>query len=309
MFGAVAGRSASPRIKGAATIGSAPRISPFGDGPSASPGPGAYTPRGHHCGENGKKTTFGARGRTAVFTPSPHVQTPGPAAYDVKAPNQFRPEEEVKPFAAASQCTFGTRNKPGKPPAADVPGPGAYAPSPVPDIAPTTKFAPLPSAFGYAVDSQKRPVSPRLQLPSNLTPGPGAYQPQASAALSPGPAFSLSSRPPRPQPADGPGPGAYNMPATEEGPSITLKSRIELVPDHFHNPGPGSYASPAFSEPASIAWFPGRIGCTLFRLRYTVSAHDSPTSERAPAFSFGCPLPPRDPHRDNPGPGEYEVLL
>ena len=52
-------------------------------------------------------------------------------------------------------------------------------------------------------------------------PGPGSYDPPAA----PGKAFSMSSRSSRASAADTPGPGAYDVRVSRQGPSATIRGR------------------------------------------------------------------------------------
>jgi hypothetical protein len=256
-----------------------------------TPGPGAYT------GPAAAPVTVGGVITTAPREPVfPTSQVPGPGTYTLPG---------APPVPGAP--VFSTA--PREPPAADpTPGPGTY----FTDATQPTRESP---AFG---------TGPRFEadLPpqSGPTVGPGAYDPARSdfAGVGRGPTFGTHLRDPM-APADTPGPGAYNAPAStldvpDHAASFTTGPRFVDLNAKSPVPGPGTYEALGPAEHTRAAVFGSEPraaaegtspspapGPGTYNIPPSIGVEGA-----SPTFGTGV-RPPLSQAPDGPGPGAYAV--
>eukprot|EP01018_Ginkgo_biloba_P005105 Gb_20696 [translate_table: standard] len=175
-----------------------------------------------------------------------------------------------------------------------------------------------PGFGNYDTDSHKS-NSPKLNIAgkpqnntNNKSPGPGSYENRTHATGKDSPSYSLSGRPAEDTHRSiNPGPGAYTLGSTKEGPAYTLcGKKRESGPDS--RPGPGTYdASTRCTSPTSPSYYMGeRIEIKTVDPEETPGpgayivhvGHEGPAFSMLPRLRSGAP-------NNNPGPGTYDASL
>ena len=296
------------------------------------PGPGAYDTRGENDGPK-----FTIKGRhssperpiTAPYRSIPTTVGEGPkyslasrtgtqTVQDTPGPSYVPP-----PLGHdAKKSSMSPRHSHDIDPYRDNPGPGAYNVQPK-----------------FANDAPKSTMHQRTKMiePGTASPGPGAYMPNYNATRKGAQASTMHIRPQTGAQEVTPGPSDYEVKRSLGGTSPTLHMRVSYSnahatpgpgaysPENYRNKGPsftmkGRHDSPQRTDSAPYRSLPSTVGqgpkISLSSRHTQRGIGDSPGPNYVPpplgsdarkmSMSYRH-LNDRDPYRDNPGPGAYNV--